>query len=136
MPDSLVRVEEEWQCKEAFDSDLDSGRPCSDGGDHRLRLEMPASVWRCEVGESPQVEGSGNDDGGQTVKARGVPGDLRLVDGQMRGDGAVDTLLDEDFMGFGLGRCESMCAVSICLLLVEMLAMPSYLRCTKLRPAG
>jgi hypothetical protein len=61
---------------------------------------MPSGVWGSEVGKAEEIEGAGEDDGGQTVEARAVPGDLGLVDGQMRGDGAVEALLGEDLSGF------------------------------------
>lgn len=100
MPQTIVAVEEEGECKESLEANLNSKRPSSNGSHHRLRLEVPASVRSNEVGYAEEVERSGENDGGQAVETRGVPGDLRLVDGEMRGDGAVETLFGED-LGVG-----------------------------------
>ena len=72
---------------------------------------MPSSVRGNQVGDTEEVEGAGECNSRDAVERRGVPGDLRLVDSQVGGDGAVDALLREDLGCFGLrgvfGRCES-----------------------------
>jgi len=107
MPQSIDGVEEEGKRKEGFESDHNSRRPRSNGRNHRLRLHVPSSVRGGKVGESPEVQRAGEDDGREAVEARCVPGDLGLIYCEMRGDGAVDALLDEDFCGVGFGGCES-----------------------------
>lgn len=112
MPQSVEAVEEEREGEEALKANLDSGGPCSDCGDHGLGLQMPSRVRRSEVGEAEEVESGGQSDAGDAVQGRGVPGDLRLVDGEMRGDGALDALFGEDLSAFGLGGCESIRTIS------------------------
>jgi hypothetical protein len=68
---------------------------------------VPSGDWGREVRKAEEVEGSRENDGGQAVEARAVPGDLRFVDGEMRGDGAMEALFGEDLFGFSFGGCES-----------------------------
>ena len=75
---------------------------------------MPAEGRRCEVCEAEKVESAAEDDGCETVETRGVPGNLGLVDGKMRGDGTAEALLREYLFGSlrtdlsgTLGGCES-----------------------------
>jgi hypothetical protein len=105
MPESIVAVVEKRERKEGLEAHLDRQRPRRHRRNHRLRLHG-------QVREAEQVERSGENDGGQAVEAGTVPGDLRLIDGEMRGDGALETLFGEDLGGFGLGGCESVFRVS------------------------
>lgn len=61
---------------------------------------MPAQQRRDEVGGAKEVEGAGEGDAGEAVQARRVPGYLRPVDGEMRGDGTVAALVGEEGVGF------------------------------------
>lgn len=109
---------------------------------------MPSSVRSNQVGDTEEVEGAGEGDSRDAVERRGVPSDLRLVDSQVGGDGAVDALLSKDLGCFGLrgvfGRCES--TLSIVSIHGRMIiggtsdarkldAAVTYLRWT-IRPAG
>jgi hypothetical protein len=111
MPHTLKAVEEERECKEALESDLNCHWPSSHCRDQRLCLQVPSGVWRCEVCEAEEIQRAGEDDCRDTVQGRAIPCDLRAVDGEMWGDGAVEALFDEDVDGFalrgGTGRCES-----------------------------
>ena len=73
---------------------------------------MPAEQWRYQVGEAEDVEGTGEGDARDAVEGGGDPGYLRLVDGEVGGDGAVEALFREDRVAFGVGdvRC---CGVSV-----------------------
>jgi hypothetical protein len=113
MPETVDAVVKERPSKEALNSDLDSHGPSSHSSHHALRLKVPSGVRGSEVGEAEEVEGSGEDNGGHTIQGRAVPCDLRLVDGEMRGDGAVEALFGEDLDGFGFGGCESIFFISI-----------------------
>jgi hypothetical protein len=137
MSKSVVAVVEERERKEGLETHLDCQRPRRDSRNHRLRLHVPSGDRGCEVSETKEVQRAGENDGGQTVEARAVPGDLRLVDGEMRGDGALEALFGENLGGFGFGGRESVGHVSTGLLAAKVvLPWASYLRCTMLRPAG
>jgi hypothetical protein len=111
MPQAVEAVEEEGESEESLQSDLDSRGPSSNCRHHGLCLKVPSSVRSDQVGDAEDIEGSGEDDASESVERRGVPGDLRSVDGQVGGDGAVDALFRKDFGCFGLrgvlGCCES-----------------------------
>lgn len=49
---------------------------------------MPAEEGRDQVGEAEEVEAAREDGAGDAVEAGQQPGNLRLVDGQVRGYGA------------------------------------------------
>ena len=65
---------------------------------------MPAEGGSSEICEAEEVQGAAEGDAGDAIQGRGVPCDLGFVDGEMRGDGALDSLLDEDFVAFGGGK--------------------------------
>lgn len=67
----------------------------SNRGDHRCRVEVPAEQGRDEVAETEEVETAGQDRACDTVQRGANPGDLWLVDGEMRSDWSVETLLNE-----------------------------------------
>lgn len=76
----------------------------TEGGHHGGRLQVPAERGRGEVSGSPQVEGAGECDAGNTVQGRANPGDLGLVDGKVRGNRTVQALLSQDLGGvLGVG---------------------------------
>jgi hypothetical protein len=60
---------------------------------------MPAEQRRDQVCGSEDVEAAGDHHAGNTVKGRGVPCDLRSVDGEMGRYGTVETLFGEDLGG-------------------------------------
>jgi hypothetical protein len=98
MPQAVHAVEEEGHCNGEFGGGLGPQRPCGDRSDQGLALEVPSERRGCEVCDAEDVETTAEDDGGETVEAGGVPGDLRLVDGKMRGDGTTEALLGEDLL--------------------------------------
>lgn len=102
MPQAVKAMEEEWEGEESLQSHLHGRGPSSNCRHHRLRLEVPSSVRSDQVGDTEEIEGAREDDASDSVERRGVPGDLRPVDGQVGGDGAVDALFREDLGGFGL----------------------------------
>jgi hypothetical protein len=65
-----------------------------------------SATGRCDqVQGAESVEGAGQGDAGHAVERRAVPGDLRLVDAEVRRDGAVQALLCEDLVrGLGGGH--------------------------------
>ena len=66
---------------------------------------MPADGRRNEVQGAESVEGAREGDTGHAVERRAVPGDLRLVDAEVRRDGAVQALLCKDGVrGLGGGH--------------------------------
>ena len=64
---------------------------------------MPAQQWGYQVGEAEEVEGTGEGDSRDAVQRGGDPGYLRLVDGEVGGDGSVEALFGEDRVAFGVG---------------------------------
>ena len=57
---------------------------------------MPAEQRRDQVRGAEDVEAAAEGRAGDAVQRRAVPGYLRLVDREVRRDGAVEALLDED----------------------------------------
>ena len=75
---------------------------------------MQADVGSDEVKAAEGIEGAADDQAGDAVQRGEVPGDLRLVDGEMRSDGAVEALLCEDVVLLGLfGDCGCCCESGI-----------------------
>lgn len=64
---------------------------------------MPTEQRGGKVCGCEKVEGARQSNAGDTVSTRSNPGDLGTVDGQVRGNGAVQALLGEDLGGVGLG---------------------------------
>ena len=64
---------------------------------------MPPEQRRDEIRDPEEVECAGQRDARDAVQARGDPGDLRLVDGEVGGDGAVEALLGEDGVAVVVG---------------------------------
>lgn len=99
MPDAVQRVEEEGECDGGLSGDLRNERPAGDGRDHGGSLKVPSEGGSGEVCEAEEVESTAQSDTGDTGEGREDPGDLGLVDGKMRGDGALLALLDENLLG-------------------------------------
>lgn len=83
----------------SLEENLSSDRESTHGGNHGGRLEVPAESGRGEVCGGPQVERAGEGDTADTVQGGADPADLGAVDGQVRRDGAVQALLDQDLGG-------------------------------------
>lgn len=94
--------------KGGLEEDLGHEREGTHGGDHGGRFEVQAESGGDEVGSSPNVQGAGESDTSDSVQGTADPADLGPVDGKVRGDRALKTLLNEDLAGvFGLrGRSD------------------------------
>lgn len=99
MPDSIERVESEGERKQSLGRELESHRPGGESGGEGGALEVPAECGRGEVGQTEEVESTGQGDSGDSVERGEVPGYLGLVDSQVGGDGAVEALFGEDLVG-------------------------------------
>lgn len=112
MPQSIERMVEERHGHSQFRGDLDPDWPCRYRRHDRRCFKVP-SQRRCgQVCETEEVETTAQDHGGQTVQRGPVPGDLGLVDGEMRGDWTLEALLGEVFLGC-LGGDLVCCCVSV-----------------------
>lgn len=97
--DTVHGVVGERKGQSGLEEDLSHERESTHGGDHGGRFEMPAESGGDEVGSSPEVQGAGESDTSDTVQRTADPADLGLVDGKVRGDRALKTLLDEELAG-------------------------------------
>ena len=105
MPQAVERMVGERQGNGDLGEDLERQRPRGEAGGHDGALEVPADGRRNEVQGAESVEGAREGDTGHAVERRAVPGDLRLVDAEVRRDGAVQALLCEDGVrGLGGGH--------------------------------
>lgn len=66
-------------------------------------LEMPAHGGRDEVRGAEEVQRAGEREARDAVEYGAVPCDLRAVDAEVRGDGAVLALFGEDGLRAGFG---------------------------------
>lgn len=96
MAETVHAVVGERQGQSSLEGNLGRNRESTHGSDHGGRLQVPAEGGREQVCGGPQVEGTGHDDARDTVQRGADPAHLGLVDGQMGGDGAVETLLGEN----------------------------------------
>lgn len=103
MPQPIERVVSERQSNSDLGQDLQSQRPGGEAGGHDGALEVPADARGDEVEGSEGVEGAREGHARHAVERGTVPGYLRLVDAEVRRDGAVQALLREDGVR-GLGR--------------------------------
>lgn len=70
---------------------------------------MPAEQRGDEIRGAEEVEAPGEDGARDAVEGGCVPGDLRPVDAEVGGDGAVEALRGEDGVGVGLGGVLGCC---------------------------
>lgn len=104
MPQPVERVVSERQGDGHLGQDLKGERPGGEGSGDDAALEVPADGGRDEVEGAEGVESTGQSDARHAVERGAVPRDLRLVDAEVGGDGAVQALLGEDLLGgFGVG---------------------------------
>jgi len=68
---------------------------------------MPSKEWRDKICGSEDVEATGYEAASKTVQSGEDPWDLRLVDGEVGGGGAVFALCDEDVVA--VGWCQFFC---------------------------
>jgi hypothetical protein len=105
MPQAVERVVGERQGDGNLGEDLERQGPGGEAGGHDGALEVPADGGRDQVQSAESVEGAREGDAGHAVQRGAVPGDLRLVDAEVRRDGAVQALLCEDGVrGLGGGH--------------------------------
>jgi len=103
MPDAIEGVESEWQGNRQLGGHLSRDGPGSERRRHACGSEVQADERGQQVAGAEDVERPSKGDACDTMQHGRVPGDLRLVDAQMRGGRAVAALGDEDFVGFGGG---------------------------------
>lgn len=96
MPETVDGVIYKWPSKRKLGRHLCNHRPRSYRRDEARRLEMPSRGRSNQICKAEEVKGAREDDARDTMQRGSDPGDLRLVDGEMGGDGAGETLLDED----------------------------------------
>lgn len=110
MPNPIKNMERKRHREEQLRRNLRHDRPRREPSRQRCRAQVQSQNRRGEVPDPEEVEATRQHDTGDAVEHRRVPGDLRAVDGQVRGDGAVAALLDEDLVGVGGGeellRCD------------------------------
>lgn len=95
---SVEAVVGEREASNELGEDLEGSGPGGESGSDRGALDVPAKGGGNQVGETKDVEGSGEGDAGDTVESGAVPGDLRTVDAQVRSNGAVQALLGQDLL--------------------------------------
>lgn len=95
MANSVQSVEGEGKRYGRLQKDLGDERESSKCSGQRGRLEMPAQSGSSEVGNREEIQRTRQDETGVTVQSTENPGDLRTVDGEVRRNGAVKTLLGE-----------------------------------------
>lgn len=104
MSNPIERMKRKRQREPKLDGHLGRQRQGSERGSQRRGFQVPAEEWRDQVADTEEVEGTGEDGARDAVQSRDVPGDLRLVDGEVRGDGPVEPLFDDEgFCGGGVG---------------------------------
>lgn len=109
MPNTSEGMERKRSREQELGRNLRSDRPRGEPSRQRGRPQVQPQGRRCQVSDPEEVEGPGQHGSRDAVERGRVPCDLRAVNGQMRGDGALAALLDEDFVGVGGGellRCD------------------------------
>lgn len=101
MPDAIQPMIRKREGRCELGRDLQGHGPRGERRRHAGRLQVPAEQRRDQVGGAEDVEAPAEDRARDPVQRRAVPGYLRLVDGEVRGDGPVQALLDEDVVGVG-----------------------------------
>lgn len=100
IPDQVTHavhaVESKRESHGALDQDLGGDGKGSESGDQRRRLQVPPKQRGSQIGGREKVQASRQSNSGDTVETTSVPGDLRTIDGKMRGNGAVQPLLLKD----------------------------------------
>lgn len=93
MPNAVEAVESNGHSQAEFDQDLGQQWQRTKGSRNRRRFQMPADDGGNQVSGGIDIESARGDRASDTVQSTGVPGDLGAVDGQVRSDRAVQTLL-------------------------------------------
>ena len=105
MSQAVEAVVGEGHAGSELGEDLEGKGPGAKGSSNAGTLDVPAEDGSDQVGKTEGVKGTGGGDTSDTVEGRTVPGDLRLVDGKVRRDGAGQTLLGQDLLrGLAVGH--------------------------------
>ena len=99
MPQAIKAVEDERKRQRSLESDLRDERQRRKAGHQRRAVPVPAQQRCHQIPEAKDVEAARQHAARDAVQCRRVPGDLRAVDGQVRGHRACEPLLRED-VGF------------------------------------
>jgi hypothetical protein len=116
MADTVHGVVGERKGQGGLEEDLGRERKSAHGSDHGGRFEMPTKSGGGEVSGSPNVQGAGESNTGDTVQGTADPADLGLVDSEVRSDRAVKALLNEDLAGVLGVRGRSNLSVDQCMV--------------------
>lgn len=101
MSQSVKAVECEGHRERELGRDLGDNRPRRERRRHGRRVQVPAEERRNEVRRAENVEAARQHGTSDTVQNGQDPGDLGLVDAQVRAARAVLALRDEDLVGGG-----------------------------------
>ena len=96
MPNTIERMERKRPRKCKFERHLHQHRPRRKRRRQARRVQRQTQHGGHEVQGAEDVEGAGDYGAGYAVQGREDPGDLWPVDAEVRGDGAVESLLCED----------------------------------------
>ncbi|KAL9089668.1 MAG: hypothetical protein Q9165_005700 [Trypethelium subeluteriae] len=103
MPHAINTMKHKRPRDPHLQQELHRERPPGDSRRDRRRLEVPAKQRRDEVRGAEDVQAAREHRAGDAVQDRRDPGDLRLVDAEVRRDGPFQPLLLEDGVGGGRG---------------------------------
>ena len=106
MPAAINAMESERQCHQRLRKQFQRNRPCRERSCHHRAFQVQADVWRDQVEAAKDVEAAAENAARDAVECREVPCHLCFVDSEMGRYGAVEPLLGEDALVFGLrGDC-------------------------------
>lgn len=94
--DSVEAVVGERKSHKTLEKNLGNNGKSSESSGHGGRLQMPAKQRRGEVCSRVKIQRTRKGESGNTVKTTADPSDLGAVDGKVRGNGTVQTLLRKD----------------------------------------
>ena len=103
MPDSVKAMVRKGPRDSRLHHPLQHPRPLGEARRHGRAAPAPPQQRRDQVPEAEDVEAAAEHAARDAVQDRRNPGDLRLVDAEVRGHGAVEALVLEDLVGFGGG---------------------------------
>lgn len=102
--DAVEAVEGEGESNNVLGEELSSHGQGTEGSSDRSGLKVPSQQRSDKVSGSESVETARENGTGDTVGGRQIPGDLRAVDREMRGDRTVETLLGQQLGGISVTR--------------------------------
>lgn len=101
MSNAIERVERKWQRQSALDGNLCACGQRSERLCYAHRAKIQAEQRRSNVANTEHVGETGNSDTGDAVERGEVPCELRLINREMGGDWAAETLLFENGLSGG-----------------------------------